>query len=84
MRGEGSAKIRRWLYRRCGRLQGPLTFEDLRAAAYLGFLKPDDLVRDPRTETWVEARTLPALQEVLRAGPDSLRSDGSAESIDSR
>lgn len=52
---------RQWLYQRYGAIHGPLSIEDLRAAAFLGFLQPGDLVRDTKTDRWVEARSLKSL-----------------------
>jgi len=52
-----------------------MSLADLRAAAYLGFLKPDDLVRDPHSRMWMEAYALPSLSDVFptdhsKQGPD--------------
>ena len=52
---------RRWFYRRCGEVYGPLNVTDLRAAAFLGFLKPDDLVRDVASDTWIAAGSIAQL-----------------------
>jgi hypothetical protein len=58
-----------------------MTLADLRAAAYLGFLKPDDLVRDPSTETWVEAATLVPLRSVFPGGGSHPPSDPSTDGM---
>lgn len=59
---------RRWVYRRCGEVHGPLDITDLRAAAFLGFLKPNDLVRDIASNTWVAAGSIALLGTAFRGG----------------
>lgn len=53
--------VQRWVYRRCSSRHGPLSLEELRAAAFLGFLQPDDLVRATGTEHWVPAWSIEPL-----------------------
>lgn len=58
---------RRWFYRRCGRVHGPLSLEDMRTAAFLGFIRPTDLVRHGLAAQWTEAGAIPLLvTEFLR------------------
>lgn len=59
--------IARWVYMQAGRLIGPLTAEDLKATAFLGFLKPSDLVRDETTLHWLEARAISELEASFAA-----------------
>jgi prepilin-type N-terminal cleavage/methylation domain-containing protein/prepilin-type processing-associated H-X9-DG protein len=44
-----------WLYRHEGRVYGPVSLQDLRAALVLGFLRPDDLVRERIMSDWQAA-----------------------------
>jgi hypothetical protein len=44
-----------WFYVHQGEVHGPVSSIDLRAAAYLGFLGPNDLVRRADLEKWVAA-----------------------------
>lgn len=60
--------VHQWVYRRCSSVHGPLTLQELRAAAYLGFLRPDDLVRDMATEHWVAARSIEPLRTAFSYG----------------
>jgi hypothetical protein len=50
-----------WFYARRGATYGPVSAVDLRAAAHLGFLGPNDLVRKEGRTDWVLARTIPGL-----------------------
>jgi hypothetical protein len=50
-----------WFYVQRGETYGPVCSTDLRAAAHLGFLGPDDLVRRSDRRDWVAARSLPGL-----------------------
>ena len=47
-----------WFYTQRGETYGPVSATDLRAAAHLGFLGPDDLVCRKDCETWVAARNI--------------------------
>lgn len=69
-----------WLYRRCGRVHGPLSLDDLKAAVFLGFLGPRDLVRDAATEQWVEARSVAGLEPEFGCGS----TDGVGDPADKR
>lgn len=51
-----------WFYRRGGRLHGPMTIRELRAAMALGFLGRDDLVRERVLGRWVPAAEVQCLQ----------------------
>ena len=50
-----------WFYTQRGETYGPVSATDLRAAAHLGFLGPDNLVCRKDRETWVAARTIHGL-----------------------
>lgn len=50
-----------WFYARRGATFGPVSAIDLRAAAHLGFLGPDDFVRKEGRTDWVLARTIRGL-----------------------
>lgn len=52
-----------WFYTQRGETYGPVTPRELRAAAHLGFLGPDDLVRRNDREPWMMARSVPGLFE---------------------
>ena len=56
---------RRWTYRASGMAFGPHSTDDLRAAAFLGFLLPNDLVGDIETRQWVEAGEVSILSDVF-------------------
>jgi hypothetical protein len=51
----------RWFYVQHGEMYGPVSSADLRAAAHLGFLGPDDVVRREDGTDWVHARSLRGL-----------------------
>jgi len=44
-----------WFYRRNGRVYGPVSLVDLRAAMAIGFITPSDLVRERLTCDWKRA-----------------------------
>jgi hypothetical protein len=50
-----------WFYVQRGEIYGPVTSTDLSAAAHLGFLGPDDMVRRSDMTAWVAARTVHGL-----------------------
>lgn len=50
-----------WFYVQLGEIYGPVCSADLCAAAHLGFLGPDDLVRRSDKADWVTARTIHGL-----------------------
>lgn len=50
-----------WFYARRGATFGPVSAVDLRAAAHLGFLGPEDFVRKEGRTDWVLARTIRGL-----------------------
>lgn len=56
-----SAPAVEWFYTQRGETYGPVSGTDLRAAAHLGFLGPDDLVRRTDRERWVPARSIHGL-----------------------
>lgn len=58
--GEARA-VAEWFYAQRGVMYGPVTSIDLRAAAHLGFLGPEDLVRRSDRGTWVAARSIRGL-----------------------
>ena len=47
---------RQWFYRHVGRIHGPLTTSDLRAALLLRFLDPEQLVQERVVSEWLPAR----------------------------
>lgn len=47
-----------WIYVQRGETYGPVNAADLRAAAYLGFLGPQDLVRRSDRNEWTQARSI--------------------------
>lgn len=50
-----------WFYVQRGETYGPVSSADLSAAAHLGFLGPDDMVRRSDKTDWVPARTVHGL-----------------------
>ena len=50
-----------WLYTQKGETFGPVSSVDLRAAAHLGFLGPDDLVCRKDRGKWMAARSIRGL-----------------------
>ena len=50
-----------WFYIQHGETYGPVSSADLRAAAHLGFLGPDDLVCRKDARKWVMARLIHGL-----------------------
>lgn len=50
-----------WFYVQRGETYGPVSATDLCAAAHLGFLGPDDMVRRSDKAKWVAARTVHGL-----------------------
>lgn len=50
-----------WFYVQRGETYGPVSSTDLRAAALLGFIGPDDLVRRAGNPTWITARSISGL-----------------------
>lgn len=59
----GKADSSEWFYSQRGDVYGPVSTVDLCAAAHLGFLGPDDLVRPADAGTWVTARSVKGLFE---------------------
>lgn len=51
----------KWLYMHRGETFGPVSSTDLRAAAHLGFLGPDDLVCHTADGLWMRARSIHGL-----------------------
>lgn len=50
-----------WFYVQRGETYGPVSSTDLCAAAHLGFLKPEDMVRRSDKADWVVARSIHGL-----------------------
>lgn len=50
-----------WFYTQHGETYGPVSSIDLQAAAYMGFLGPDDMVCRSDTGIWVIARSIRGL-----------------------
>lgn len=50
-----------WFYQRDGEVFGPVSAQELLAAAHLGFLRPEDLVRRCDRRTWRHARGVKGL-----------------------
>lgn len=69
-----------WFYRHDGRVYGPVSLEDLRAALALGFVRPHDLVRERVVGDWVAASTMEAYP-ARRRGFVSRQSDVEASQI---
>ncbi len=51
----------RWFYVHHGGTYGPVSSADLRAAAHLGFLSPDDMVRRADRTEWIQADSIRGL-----------------------
>lgn len=51
----------RWFYVQRGETYGPVSSAELRAAAHLGFIGPDDMVRRSDRTDWVAASSLQGL-----------------------
>ena len=51
----------RWFYVQRGETYGPVSSADLRAAAHLGFIGPDDMIRRSDRTDWVAASSLRGL-----------------------
>lgn len=50
-----------WFYTQRGETYGPVSSTDLRAAAHLGFVGPNDLVRRGDHGAWMPARSIRGL-----------------------
>jgi hypothetical protein len=50
-----------WFYVQHGETYGPVSSADLRAAAHLGFLSPDDMVRRADRTEWIQANSIRGL-----------------------
>ncbi len=50
-----------WFYVQHGETYGPVSSADLRAAAHLGFLSPDDMVRRADRNEWIQANSIRGL-----------------------
>lgn len=65
MRGDDSTRSEdpgtEWLYIHRGETHGPVSSAELRAAAHLGFVSPEDLVRQKDRSEWMVARLLRGL-----------------------
>jgi hypothetical protein len=57
----GRQRSSRWFYVQHGEMYGPVSSADLRAAAHLGFVGPDDLVRRSDRTDWMPARSVRGL-----------------------
>lgn len=53
-----------WFYRRGGRVHGPVSLADLRAARLLGFVDAADVVRRRHSATWEVAGLVPELADL--------------------
>ena len=51
-----------WIYQHDGRVHGPVSLADLRAALQLGLVTPSDLVRRRIVQGWAPADTFPELR----------------------
>jgi GYF domain 2 len=51
-----------WIYQHEGRVHGPVSLTDLRAALELGLVAPSDLVRRRIVQGWAPADTFPELR----------------------
>ncbi len=71
---------RKWTCQIGGLVTGTHSTEDLRAAAFLGFVLPEELVGDVTTGHWVEARSLRVLADVFGGQiRESLKTDCEAD-----
>lgn len=61
-----------WIYQHEGRVHGPVSLTDLRAALELGLVAPSDLVRRRIVQGWAPADTFP---ELWAARPNSRETD---------
>ena len=52
---------REWFYVQRGETYGPVSAQELLAAAHLGFLRPDDRVRRSDRSEWAPARAIRGL-----------------------
>ena len=59
----GEKPATQWFYVRHGRQHGPISSVELRIAAHIGFLGPDDMVQRKGRNIWVLARAIPGLFE---------------------
>jgi epoxyqueuosine reductase QueG len=55
-----------WLYTHGEQTHGPVSITELRAAAYLGFVGPKDMVCNIASGSWVYATCVPGLFEELK------------------
>lgn len=69
----GTLMASEWLYQRNGEVFGPVSGQELSAAAHLGFLRPEDLVRRCDRTTWKQAKRLKGLFVVVRAPSDETK-----------
>ncbi len=87
--GYGHARVRvtamskrKWRYLKpSGEQYGPVTSADLRAAAQLGFVTPEDLVQLSGTHDWIKARLIAGLfmqEQTYPAEPLPNKGDESA------
>jgi len=58
-----------WIYQHDGRVHGPVSLADLRAALQLGLVTPSDLVRRRIVQGWAPADTFPELHAPLPQRP---------------
>lgn len=54
-----------WFYRRNGVSHGPVSLADLRAAAVLGFLAPEDLARPQEFGAWRPVGEISAIADLF-------------------
>lgn len=64
-----------WFYSQRGQFYGPVSTTDLCAAAHLGFLGPDDLVRRADRAEWVAALSVHGLFKMHSDMESSPRTD---------
>jgi S1-C subfamily serine protease len=65
-----------WSYRRGDKTHGPMAWEQLKALAASGQLKPDDLVWTRTMPQWAPARTVPGLMDAAAPRPKRGRGRG--------
>jgi prepilin-type N-terminal cleavage/methylation domain-containing protein len=56
-----------WFYRHDGRVYGPVSLQDLRAAFALGFVRPGDVVRERIMGDWQVARLVMLVSTACRS-----------------
>lgn len=65
-----------WYYQHCGKVHGPISLVELKAAIRLGFVFPQDLVRRTTTHGWAAVLAFEELRDVKHeSGPGPFRAE---------